>query len=96
VSPRRLAPLLAGALAALLGCSVPKEAGLHHVGLGDHQLLVGRLEGAVVEQRDLDGRGQAELARQNPGDVAVADALADSYRKEIDFLQESVVRGDLP
>jgi len=39
---------------------------------------------------------QADLARRNPGDVAVADALADSYRKEIDFLQEAVVRGDLP
>jgi anti-sigma factor RsiW len=39
---------------------------------------------------------QAELARRNPGDVAVADALAESYRKEIDFLQEAVVRGEVP
>jgi anti-sigma factor RsiW len=39
---------------------------------------------------------QADLARKSPGDVAVADALAESYRKEIDFLQEAVVRGDLP
>jgi anti-sigma factor RsiW len=38
---------------------------------------------------------QAELARRNPGDVAVADTLAETYRKEIDFLQSAVVRGGL-
>jgi len=38
---------------------------------------------------------QAELARRNPGDVAVADALSESYRKEIDFLQDAVMRGQL-
>jgi hypothetical protein len=37
---------------------------------------------------------QSELARVHPGDVAVADALAESYRKQIDFLQEAVVRGE--
>ena len=39
---------------------------------------------------------QAELARKSPGDVAVADTLAESYRKEIDFLQSAVVRGEMP
>jgi hypothetical protein len=39
---------------------------------------------------------QAEAARARPGDVAAADALAESYRKEIDFLQEAVVRGEVP
>jgi anti-sigma factor RsiW len=39
---------------------------------------------------------QADLARRSPGDVAVADTLADSYRKEIDFLQSAVVRGEMP
>lgn len=38
---------------------------------------------------------QAELARRNPGDVVVADALAESYRKQIDFLQSAVIRGEL-
>ncbi len=38
---------------------------------------------------------QAEVARSHPGDVAVADALHESYRKEIDFLQEAVVRGEV-
>src|SRR5262249_49032082 len=36
---------------------------------------------------------QAEAARARPGDVGLADALHDSYRKEIDFLQDAVVRG---
>jgi Putative zinc-finger len=38
---------------------------------------------------------QAELARRNPGDVVVADALAESYRKQLDFMQSAVIRGEL-
>jgi hypothetical protein len=39
---------------------------------------------------------QAEAARARPGDIALADALHDSYRKEIDFLRDAVVRGHTP
>jgi hypothetical protein len=45
------------------------------------------IDGAVARQ--------ADLARRNPGDVVVADALAAGYRKQIDFLQSAVIRGGL-
>lgn len=38
---------------------------------------------------------QVELWRSQPGNVAMNDALAASYRKEIDFLQEAVLRGEM-
>jgi len=44
------------------------------------------IDGAVARQ--------AELARAHPGDVLVADALAESYGRQIGFLQDAVVRGD--
>jgi hypothetical protein len=37
---------------------------------------------------------QSELAGKHPGDVAVADALAETHRRQLDFLQEAVVRGE--
>ena len=39
---------------------------------------------------------QAEVARREPGNPELADALHASYRREIDFLQEAVVRGQTP
>jgi hypothetical protein len=39
---------------------------------------------------------QAEAFRGAPDDPAAADALHATYRKKIDFLQESIVRGQLP
>ncbi len=39
---------------------------------------------------------QADLARRTPGDPELADALHATYRRQIDFLQEAVVRGQLP
>jgi hypothetical protein len=38
---------------------------------------------------------QREACRREPGNVAAQDALVASYRREIDFLQEMVVRGGL-
>ena len=37
---------------------------------------------------------QREIARRQPGDFAAQDALASAYKKELDFLQEAVVRGE--
>jgi hypothetical protein len=37
---------------------------------------------------------QVELARARPGDVLVADALAESYTRQMAFLQDAVVRGE--
>jgi uncharacterized protein YukE len=36
---------------------------------------------------------QREAFRERPGDVAALDALVASYRKQIDFLEEAVIRG---
>lgn len=38
---------------------------------------------------------QREACRQQPGDVLALDALYASYRREIDFLQEVVLRGEV-
>jgi hypothetical protein len=39
---------------------------------------------------------QRGLAREQPGDPVASDALAESYRREIDFLQDAVTRGGAP
>jgi hypothetical protein len=44
------------------------------------------IDAAVERQRD--------AVRREPGNVLAVDALHASYRKEIDFLQEAVVRGE--
>jgi hypothetical protein len=38
---------------------------------------------------------QREVARRDPGDFAAQDALIAAYAKEIDFLEEAVVRGEV-
>ncbi|MBI4508635.1 MAG: zf-HC2 domain-containing protein [Deltaproteobacteria bacterium] len=45
------------------------------------------IDAAVARQR--------EVFQKQPGDVAALDALHASYRKEIDFLQEALVRGEV-
>src|SRR5262249_15701843 len=59
----------------------PETRKLFHANLAISEAAVGR---------------QAELARAHPGDVLVADALVESYNKQIGFLQDAIVRGGTP
>ena len=70
---------------------VLQQAGLHHVGLRDAELLIGRLEVGVVDQRDLDGA----RPRVRPLRREAADPLGDLRVVGRSLLPSRLVPGSL-